>query len=113
MGLNPDHHRRSATGMDSRELDPAELKRIPERDVSLRDIRWLAAVDIDRASLEGRWGRPEAVRDSLAEWVCFAFSPVEGEAFSLQREVDNPPTPQFGISQRHINQRSVDAKETS
>jgi hypothetical protein len=84
--------------MDSRELDPAELKRIPEPDVSLRDIRWLAAVALDRASLEERWGRPETVRDSLAEWVCFAFSPAEGEAFFLQREVDNPPTPQFGLS---------------
>ena len=79
-------------------LDPARLKRIPERDVSLRDIRWLAEVDIDRAALEERWGGPEIVHDDLAEWLCLAFSPVEGEAFFLQREVDHPPTPQFGLS---------------
>ncbi|MFD0007152.1 hypothetical protein ACFVJ4_32635 [Streptomyces sp. NPDC127178] len=84
--------------MDSKRVDPAGLKRIPEKTVSLRNIRWLAEVDIDRAALEERWGSPETVYDSLAEWVCFAFSPAEGEAFFLQREMDNPPTPQFGLS---------------
>lgn len=84
--------------MDPRQLDPAGLKRIPERDVSLRDMRYLAEVDVDRAALEERWGGPETVYDDLAEWVCFAFSPAEGEAFFLQREVEHPPTPQFGLS---------------
>jgi hypothetical protein len=84
--------------MDPIVLDPTRLKRIPERDVSLRAIRWLAEVDIDQAALEERWGGPETVYDDLAEWVCFAFSPTEGEAFFLQREVDHPPTPQFVLS---------------
>ncbi|WP_329245169.1 hypothetical protein OG223_09525 [Streptomyces sp. NBC_01478] len=84
--------------MDLRELDPAELKRIPEGDVSSRDIKWLAEVDIDRAALEERWGSAETTCDSLAEWLCFAFSPADGEAFLLLREVEHPPTPQFGLS---------------
>ncbi|GGZ04268.1 hypothetical protein GCM10010365_24000 [Streptomyces poonensis] len=84
--------------MHPRQLDPAGLKRISERTVSLRDIRWLAEVDVDRAALEERWGGPETVYDDLAEWVCFAFSPVKGEAFFLQRETEHPPMPQFGLS---------------
>ncbi|MFF3990596.1 hypothetical protein ACFY0B_39305 [Streptomyces sp. NPDC001797] len=79
-------------------MNPAELKRIPERNVSPRDIKWLAEVDIDRAALEERWGSAETACDSLAEWLCFAFSPVEGEAFLLLRETEHPPTPQFGLS---------------
>jgi hypothetical protein len=84
--------------MDARELDPAGLKRIPERDVRLRDVRYLAQVDIDPAALEQRWGGAEAVCDDLAEWVCFAFSPMEGEAFFLQREVHHPPAHGFVLS---------------
>lgn len=49
-------------------------------------------------ALEARWDSPEIVQDDLAEWFCFAFSPAEGEAFFLQREVDHPPAPQFGLS---------------
>ncbi|MFF4364001.1 hypothetical protein [Streptomyces sp. NPDC001604] len=84
--------------MAVRELNPVELKRIPEGDVSSRDIKWLAEVDIDRAALEERWGSGETACDSLAEWLCFAFSPAEGEAFLLLRETEHPPTPQFGLS---------------
>ncbi|WP_333738944.1 hypothetical protein [Streptomyces sp. IBSBF 2806] len=84
--------------MTPREFDPAELKRIRERDVSLRDMRYLAQVDIDPAALEKRWGAPEAVHDDLAEWVCFAFSPIGDQAFFLQREVNHSPSPQFILS---------------
>lgn len=79
-------------------MDPRELKRTPERDVRLGDMRYLAQVDVDPAVLEERWGGPEAVFDDLAEWVCFAFSPVEGEAFFLQREAHHPPSPGFLLS---------------
>ncbi|WP_432138537.1 MULTISPECIES: hypothetical protein [unclassified Streptomyces] len=61
-------------------------------------MRWLAAIDIDLASLEGKWGDPEIVCDALAEWLCFAFSLDEGGAFFLQRETENPPTPLFILS---------------
>ncbi|MFI8233964.1 hypothetical protein ACIGDI_34685 [Streptomyces sp. NPDC085900] len=84
--------------MDLRKLNPADMKRVPGEDVSPRDIRWLAEVDIDRAALEKRWGPAETTCDNLGEWHCFAFSPAEGEAFLLLREVENPPTPQFGLS---------------
>ncbi|MFJ1915844.1 hypothetical protein ACIOGX_28365 [Streptomyces sp. NPDC088147] len=84
--------------MDPRELEAAELKRISERDVPLGDMKFLAQVDVDRAALEERWGDPETVHDALAEWVCFAFSPADGEAFFLQREVHHPPAPGFILS---------------
>ena len=84
--------------MDLRNLNATELKRIPEEDVSSRAIKWLAEADIDRVALEERWGSAETAYDSLAEWLCFAFSPAEGEAFLLLREVEHPPTPQFGLS---------------
>lgn len=84
--------------MDSRKLDPAELKRIPEREVRLREMRYLAQVDVDHAALEERWGGPEPVCDDLTEWVCFAFSPAEGEAFFLQREAHHPPAHGFVLS---------------
>ncbi|MFM9709098.1 hypothetical protein [Streptomyces galilaeus] len=84
--------------MDPKELDLTGLKRMPERDVRRGDMRYLAQVDIDPAALDERWGGPEAVRDDLAEWVCFAFSPVEGEAFLLHREAHHPPAPGFVLS---------------
>jgi hypothetical protein len=84
--------------MDSRKLDPAELKRIPERGVHLREMRYLAQVVVDPAALEERWGGPESVCDDLTEWVCFAFSPAEGEAFFLQREAQHPPAHGFVLS---------------
>ncbi|MFE7570850.1 hypothetical protein ACFU76_28475 [Streptomyces sp. NPDC057539] len=84
--------------MDPREREPAGLKRISERDVRLDDMKYLAQVDVDRAALEERWGGPETVNDDLAEWVCFVFSPAEGEAFFLQREVHHPPASGFILS---------------
>lgn len=98
MGFHSDHRHRDAVEMDLRNLNATELKRIPEEDVSSRAIKWLAEVDIDRVALEERWGSAETAYDSLAEWLCFAFSPAEGEAFLLLREVEHPPTPQFGLS---------------
>lgn len=38
------------------------------------------------------------MRDDLAEWLCFAFSLVNGEAFFLQRDVYHPPTHEFVLS---------------
>ncbi|MCX5504891.1 hypothetical protein [Streptomyces sp. NBC_00052] len=76
--------------MDLRELDPIRLKRIPEKDVSPRDIRWLSQIDVERAVLEERWGAPEIAHDDFAEWFCFAFSPAAEEAFILLRQVDHP-----------------------
>ncbi|MER5617790.1 hypothetical protein [Streptomyces sp. NPDC002215] len=84
--------------MDLRELDPVHLKRIPERDVSPHDIRWLVQIDVERAVLEERWGAPEITHDGFAEWFCFAFSPAEGEAFILLRQVDHPSVPGFVLS---------------
>lgn len=79
-------------------LDPAGLRRIPEREVSPRDIRWLVQVDVERAMLEARWGAPEIAVDDFAEWFCFAFSLAEGEAFILLREVHHPPVAGFVLS---------------
>ncbi|MFI6405692.1 hypothetical protein [Streptomyces sp. NPDC050548] len=84
--------------MNLRDLDPAALKRIPEGDVNSRDIKWLAGVEVDREVLEERWGGAETAYDSLGEWLCFAFSPAEGEAFLLLREAEHPPTPLFLLS---------------
>ncbi|MFD7119728.1 hypothetical protein ACFWAA_22235 [Streptomyces sp. NPDC059922] len=83
--------------MDASELEPAGLKRISERDVRLGDMKYLAQVDVHRTALEERWGDPETVNDH-AEWVCFAFSPAEGEVFFLLREVHHPPAPGFILS---------------
>ncbi|RPK66231.1 hypothetical protein EES42_24250 [Streptomyces sp. ADI95-17] len=85
-------------GMDLRELDPIRLKRIPEKDVSPRDIRWLSQIDVERAVLEDRWGAPEIAHDDFAEWFRFAFSPAAEEAFILLRQVDHPPVPGFVLS---------------
>jgi hypothetical protein len=57
-GFYSDHRYRGAIGLDLRELDPAGLKRIPERDVRLGDMRYLAQVDVDPDALEERWGGP-------------------------------------------------------
>lgn len=84
--------------MELRELDPARLKRIPQQDVSPSDIRWLVQVDVNRAALAERWGEPEITSDDFAEWVCFAFSPAEGEAFILLRQVHHPPVAGFVLS---------------
>lgn len=81
-----------------RELYPAALKRIPQRDVNSRNIRWLVQVDVDRTVLEERWGAPEIAEDDFAEWLCFAFSPMEGEAFILLRQVHHPPVAGFVLS---------------
>ncbi|MCZ0211218.1 hypothetical protein OZK63_38250 [Streptomyces sp. UMAF16] len=69
--------------MSTVDLNPAGLKRVVEREVSPREIRYLAQVDIDFAALEERWGVQEATRDDFAEWFAFAFSPAEGGAFIL------------------------------
>ncbi|MFJ6565499.1 hypothetical protein ACIQMV_37795 [Streptomyces sp. NPDC091412] len=76
--------------MDLRKLEPAGLKRIREKDVGPRDIRWLVQVDVERAALEERWGATEIAHDDFAKWFCFAFSPAEGEAFILLLQVDHP-----------------------
>ncbi|WP_232839385.1 hypothetical protein [Streptomyces triticisoli] len=105
--------------MDLRELEPAGLKRIREQDVSPRDIRWLAQVDVERAALEERWGAPETVCDDFAEWFCFAFSPAEGEAFILLRQVDRAPVAGFvlsvtkGLFSPEAAERIVEALETA
>ncbi|MER6789686.1 hypothetical protein ABT330_34605 [Streptomyces sp. NPDC000658] len=83
---------------DTKELDPAELKRIRERDVNLRAMRYLAQVDIDPAAPQKRWGAQEAVRDHLAEWGCFAFPSTGEEVFFLQREVNQAPSHEFILS---------------
>ncbi|MFB7247360.1 hypothetical protein CW362_21835 [Streptomyces populi] len=84
--------------MNPRESAPAGLRRIPERDVNPRDIRWLVQVDVERAALEERWGASEIARDDFAEWFCLAFSLTEGEAFILLREVEHPPVAGFVLS---------------
>ncbi|MFJ6704943.1 MULTISPECIES: hypothetical protein [unclassified Streptomyces] len=84
--------------MDQRELGPTGLQRIAEGTVSPRDIRWLVQVDVDGAALEERWGSPEITSDDFAEWFCFAFSPAEGEAFLLLRQVHHPVEPGFVLS---------------
>ncbi|MGW8703046.1 hypothetical protein ACWGOK_40080 [Streptomyces eurythermus] len=84
--------------MSTVDLAPAGLKRVAARDVSPRETRYLAQVDIDSAALEERWGGPETIRDDFAEWFAFAFSPVDGEAFILLREAENPPAPGFILS---------------
>ena len=83
----------ASSGMDTAELAPAGLKLIPERYVSPREVKYLAQVDVDPAALEERWGGPETNGDDVTEWFAFVFSPVEGEAFTPLRQVENPPAP--------------------
>ncbi|MFI1805900.1 hypothetical protein ACH415_20115 [Streptomyces californicus] len=75
--------------------DFAGLYRIPDGELPLRDIRYLALVRVDLIALYRRWGRPDVVLDSLAEWLCFAFALPGGGVFAFQREAYNPPTPGF------------------
>ncbi|MEV5784570.1 hypothetical protein [Streptomyces sp. NPDC052287] len=84
--------------MNLRELNPTGLRRIPEKDVSPGDIRWLVQIDVDPAALEERWGAPEITRDDFAEYFCFAFSPAKGEAFLLLRDRHHAPVPGFIVS---------------
>lgn len=84
--------------VDLRELDSTSLRRIPEKGVRSGDIRWLVQIDVDPAVLEERWGVSEITRDDFAEYFCFAFSPVKGEAFLLLRHRYHPPVPGFIVS---------------
>ncbi|MEU2100357.1 hypothetical protein ABZ741_38875 [Streptomyces globisporus] len=76
----------------------ASVQRIPGEELSLKEIRHLALVQVDLMALYRRWGRPDIGVDSLAEWLCFAFALPGGEKFALQREAYNPPTPGFLLS---------------
>lgn len=74
------------------------LQRIPEEQLVLKEIRYLALVQVDLIALYRHWGRPDVAVDDLAEWLCFAFSLPNGEKFALQREAQYPPTPGFLLS---------------
>ncbi|MFI2318755.1 hypothetical protein AMK17_38260 [Streptomyces sp. CB00072] len=74
------------------------IQRIPDEELSPKEIRYLALVQVDLMVLYRRWGRPDIGVDSLAEWLCFAFAFPSGEKFTLQREAYNPPTPGFLLS---------------
>jgi hypothetical protein len=80
------------------ELSFSGLRRIPEDKLALKDIRYLALMEVDLSALYHRWGRPDIAVDSLAEWLCFAFSLSSGDKFALQREAQHPPTPGFLLS---------------
>ncbi|MFG2424988.1 hypothetical protein ACGFWD_39005 [Streptomyces sp. NPDC048448] len=84
--------------MDLRELDPTSLRRIPEKDVSRSDIRWLVQIDVEHAAIEERWGAAEITEDDFSEYFCFAFSPAEGEAFILLRHMHHAAVPGFVLS---------------
>jgi hypothetical protein len=79
-------------------LNFSGLRRIPEEELILRDIRYLALLEVDLIALYRRWGRPDIVVDDLAEWLCFAFSLPNGDKLALQREALHPPTPGFLLS---------------
>ncbi|OKJ09741.1 hypothetical protein AMK20_19800 [Streptomyces sp. TSRI0261] len=74
------------------------IRRIPDKELSPKEIRYLALVQVDLMALYSRWGRPDVGVDSLAEWLCFTFALPSGENFTLQREAYNPPTPGFLLS---------------
>ncbi|MFL0026076.1 hypothetical protein ACJBCE_24475 [Streptomyces sp. NBUL23] len=80
------------------ELDLTGLQRIPEEELALKEIRYLALVQVDLMALYRRWGRPDVAVDDLAEWLCFAFALPNGEKFALQREALHPPTSGFLLS---------------
>ncbi|MET8290090.1 hypothetical protein ABZV80_33465 [Streptomyces sp. NPDC005132] len=84
--------------MDLRELSPTGLRRIPEKDVRHGESKWLVEIDVESAALEERWGTPEITGDDFAEYFCFAFSPVKGEAFILLRDRYHAPAPGFIVS---------------
>ncbi|MFJ9321329.1 hypothetical protein [Streptomyces globisporus] len=79
-------------------MDFTGLRRIPDEELVLKEIRYLALVQVDLMALYRRWGRPDVGVDSLAEWLCFAFTLPNGEKFVLQREAYHPPTPGFLLS---------------
>jgi hypothetical protein len=79
-------------------LDFSPLRRIREEELVLKDIRYLASLQVDLSALCHRWERPDIAVDDLAEWLCFAFSLPGGEKFAIQREALNPPTPGFLLS---------------
>jgi hypothetical protein len=80
------------------ELNFAGLRRIPDEELTLKEIRYLALVQVDLMALYRRWGRPDVGVDDLAEWLCFAFALPNGDKFVLQREAYHPPTPGFLLS---------------
>ncbi|MFE2976949.1 hypothetical protein [Streptomyces sp. NPDC059258] len=79
-------------------LDFTGMRRILNEELVLKEIRYLALVQVDLMDLYRRWGRPDVGEDSLAEWLCFAFALPNGEKFALQREAYHPPTPGFLLS---------------
>ncbi|GGU89333.1 hypothetical protein GCM10010498_55360 [Streptomyces cavourensis] len=74
------------------------LRRIADEELSTREIRYLALVQVDLMALYRRWGRPDVGMDDLGEWLCFAFALSDGSKFILQREAYSPPTPGFLLS---------------
>ncbi|MFI2468446.1 hypothetical protein ACH475_19110 [Streptomyces globisporus] len=80
------------------ELDFTGMRRIPDEELVLKDISYLALVQVGLMDLYRRWGRPDVGVDSLAEWLCFAFALPNGEKFALQREAYHPPAPGFLLS---------------
>lgn len=74
------------------------LRRIADEELSTREIRYLALVQVDLMALYRRWGRSDVGMDDLGEWLCFAFALSDGSKFILQREAYNPPTPGFLLS---------------
>ncbi|MFD3739059.1 hypothetical protein [Streptomyces sp. NPDC058629] len=78
--------------------DFTTIRRIPDEELSPKEIRYVALVQVDLIALYRRWGRPDVGVDSLAEWLCFTFALPGGEKFTLQREAYNPPTPGFLLS---------------
>ncbi|WP_137230591.1 hypothetical protein [Streptomyces sp. BPSDS2] len=78
--------------------DFTNIRRIPDEEISSKDIRYLALVEVDLMALYRRWGRPDVGVDSLAEWLSFGFALPSGEKFTLRREAYHPPTPGFLLS---------------
>ncbi|MFD3956690.1 MULTISPECIES: hypothetical protein [Streptomyces] len=74
------------------------LRRIADEELSPKEIRYLALVQVDLMALYRRWGRPDIGMDDLGEWLCFAFALPDGGKFILQREAYSPPTPGFLLS---------------
>lgn len=74
------------------------LRRIPEKELVLKDMRYLALMEVGLLALYRRWGRPDIAADDLAEWLCFAFSLPSGHKIALQRVAEHPPTSGFLLS---------------
>ncbi|MET8290092.1 hypothetical protein ABZV80_33475 [Streptomyces sp. NPDC005132] len=98
MSVHSGHRHGGEVGINLTELNPTGLRRIPEKDVSPGDIRWLVQVDVEHAAIEERWGTPEITGDDFAEYFCFAFSQAEGEAFILLRHMHHAAVPGFVLS---------------